>query len=190
MQLFLLDSELLFSHTALSNEMRGALVVARYSLFNLSQLWTPPRQMSPRVQFVSGSSQGVYNAAILQLRKFDEEREASRVSAGLMPPQGTPTPVRTVRRAFVNGQQNTEIEKPGAFGPDDGPKPLEYGEPFQLHSSRPLLWVGMVGHYGIWPIGPAKDRCASNACDARLQIGRHVGAWLRQVTPAACTGSN
>src|SRR6266849_4779212 len=31
--------------------------------------------------------------------------------------------------------------------------PLEYGEPFTTHSSRPPLWVGMVGHCGIWPIG-------------------------------------
>lgn len=151
-QLFLMDSDLLFSHTSLAKEMRGALVVSRYPLFNLNQLWTPPRQASPRVQFVSGSSQGVYNAAILQLRKFDKERLGKPASAELERTDPTATPVTTTLKPFIDNQQNPEGEEARRVL-DELPKPLEYGEPFEPQSSRPPLWVGMVGHYGIWPVG-------------------------------------
>jgi len=152
-QLFLLDSALLFSHTSLAKEMRGALVVSRYPLFNLNQLWTPPWQLSPRVQFVSGSSQGVYNAAILQLREFHLQRKRASGSAKLESTDGKPTPVNTTQRAMIPEPQKPEGAKSDRPDPDDLLKPLEYGAPFQVHSDRPLLWVGMVGHYGIWPIG-------------------------------------
>jgi hypothetical protein len=112
-QVFLMEAELLFSHPALVDQMRGALVVSRYPLYNLNQLWTPPVQMNPRVQFPNGASQGVYNAAILHLR---------------------------------------EIEKKEEKDPNLWPKPLEYGEPFRAQSTRPPLWVGMVGHNQIWPL--------------------------------------
>ena len=157
-QLFLMESELLFSHTSIADEMRGALVVSRYPLFNLNQLWSPPRQFSPRVQFPTGSSQGVYNATILQLREFDQERKVNPDAIAKEQKAGDATPVSILPRFNFAEEQDSTPDSSTSWEEDDGPKddgpmPLEYGEPFTTHSSRPPLWVGMVGHCGIWPIG-------------------------------------
>src|SRR5262249_19673242 len=140
-QLFFMDSELLFAHTELASQMRGALVVARYPLFNLNQLWTPPRQMFQRVQFVSGSSQGVYNAAIMQLRDLARERNAK--PARVAPSPSAVTPVSAVRGWLGEAQSDAEGETRSVSGTDEGStlKPPEYGEPFKPKSSRPPLWV-------------------------------------------------
>jgi len=153
-QLFFLESELLFSHTEIAGEMRGALVVSRYPLFNLNQLWTPPRQLSPRLQFPNGSSQGVYNAAILQLQKLDREKTHSEGLARWEPKSNRGTLVSTSPEHALREQPSATAGTGGSSQEDDGIKPLEYGEPFKLNSHRPpWLWVGMVGHGGVWPIG-------------------------------------
>jgi hypothetical protein len=144
-QLFLMEAELLFSHPALANDMRGALVVSRYPLYNLNQLWTSPPQKSPRVQFPTGSSQGIYNAAIFHLR-------------GL----GT-------------GQAPSQKRLP---------TPLEYGEPFAANSRRPPLWVGMVGHYGIWPIGTLGRNGSLNRQAFITQTAHWMGLATAQNEPS------
>src|SRR5262249_43818381 len=158
-QLFLMESELLFSHTSIADEMRGALVVSRYPLFNLNQIWSSPRQVTPRVQFATGSSQGVYNAAILQLLKFDKEREAKLDAiARAKQKSDAATTISILSRSNFAGPQDAAVDTPSSpekneWRNPEWPKPLEYGEPFKLNSLRPPLWVGMVGHWGIWPIG-------------------------------------
>src|SRR5262249_3263253 len=117
------------------------------------QLWTSPPQRTPRVQFPTGSSQGIYNAAIFHLRGIENGQEPK-----------VKTPVRLLQKRW--------------------PKPLEYGEPFSANSTRPPLWVGMVGHYGIWPIGTLGRHGSLNRQAFITQTTRSMGLAAAQNEPS------
>src|SRR3954462_2863583 len=73
-QIFLTKADLLFTHPLLADDLRGAIVVSRYPLHILNQLWSPPRADPDgrRLQSSSGSAKGVDNPTIVMLREFDE----------------------------------------------------------------------------------------------------------------------
>jgi hypothetical protein len=64
----LFDADLLYFHSDVNLDLRGALTVSTYPLFPLNQIWSPPNEgLSKRIVFPSQSSQGTYNAVLAQL---------------------------------------------------------------------------------------------------------------------------
>jgi hypothetical protein len=63
---FLESSDLLYLHSKFNRDLVGTLIFSTYPLFASNQLWTWPSNSddSRRIQFPSGESEGVYNAAL------------------------------------------------------------------------------------------------------------------------------
>ncbi|MCI0412911.1 hypothetical protein L0222_08940 [bacterium] len=75
-RIFTTDSDILYAHSNVTQYTKGMIVVSTYPLMNLNQSWTGgPAGVTAesRLQFPSGSAQGVYNATIAILRKIGRD---------------------------------------------------------------------------------------------------------------------
>ncbi len=83
--IFTAESDSLYIHPDYSSYLRGTLVASTYGLFNANQRWSYPQEgSSSRLQFATGSAQGVYNAT-LALLDYDTEGRPVPMDAHVPP---------------------------------------------------------------------------------------------------------
>lgn len=76
--LFTFESDLLYTHPDLREDLKGMMVVSTYPLFTRNQQWSYPfRGWRQRLQFGHGSDQGTYNATVALLGRRDQLLEYS-----------------------------------------------------------------------------------------------------------------
>lgn len=76
--LFTFESDLLYTHPDLREDLKGMMVVSTYPLFTRNQQWSYPfRGWRQRLQFAHGSDQGTYNATVALLGRPDQLLEYS-----------------------------------------------------------------------------------------------------------------
>jgi hypothetical protein len=77
-QLFMLESDILFSHPDYSEALRGTLVASTYPLVTANQFWSgrvPPDKTQQRNQFGSSMAEGVYNATLFAFASFADGKD-------------------------------------------------------------------------------------------------------------------
>ncbi len=74
--LFTSNADLLYLRPEVNADFQGLLLFSPYPLFNLNQRLSPPfDQGTPRIQFSSSQSQGIYNAALALLDQYERMLE-------------------------------------------------------------------------------------------------------------------
>lgn len=123
LQVFTIESNLLYLHPDAGAFLRGTLVASTYPLYDRTQLLTRP-EVAPfqRRAFESGPAQGVYNAFVR-----------------LVEPDGTPEEREKLARDLVDYRLPITHQTPPA-GP--GPEKEE----------APPVWISVVGRGGLIPL--------------------------------------
>ena len=141
-QLFGIDSHLLFSHEENVDDFEGMLVATTYPLMLDSQGWyrlAGRDSNTGRFQFTSNPAQGVYNAAIAQLNSFEIVCNAPAL-VDYAVPFGSDT------------NSNADATQPKC---DIHPRQIE-------SECRPPIWLMSVGRDGFSPVTifqPSEHKC-------------------------------
>lgn len=100
LRMFTLESDALYAHPDVSDEMNGSLIVSPYPLFPQNGLWTPAIARGVIAPFGDSAAQGTYNAALRLLAQQGSELFDT------MPPHPRDPPIDNALPVWVSAAGN------------------------------------------------------------------------------------
>jgi hypothetical protein len=146
-QLFTLEADFLFTHSAYSQLFRGTVVGSSYPLYPPTQRWSLSKDLQTvesvayrPVQFSSDTSEGIYNATVQLLNGPKEGKEENR------------RPLLDYGPLFGNVRTDHSADDEAA---------------------APLGWLSVVGETRLWPLRQIGRGVADAGTFGAKTLGRH-----------------
>jgi hypothetical protein len=182
LRLFTLESDVLYAHPDVADDMNGNLIVSPYPLFPQNGAWTLATVRGVIAPFGDSAAQGTYNAALQLLGKKDRE-----VFESLSPPSQEP-PIDNALPVWVSAAGNGTLWPVAMKPPNDDQRPRsESMAPGTDAASAKQAADERADrtsvHSGPWmasrPVAPGAKQAAGDEATRMLATGTfvHAGQW-------------